>query len=262
MELGLNNDCHLFVEKPISDNLKGLEDIKKSAEKKKKIIYVACNMRFHPSIKKIEKLVRSEKLGTIFSVRCEFGHYLPNWRPGSDYSKHYSANKEQGGGILLDSIHEFDYLLWMFGGVREVFAIADKQSDLKINVSDNAEILLKFASNMVGEVHLDYLQRCKRRSCQVIGSKGTVIWVSTGKKPEESEFKHYDSSKDTWNISKEIVDIDKPYIDQTKHFLACLRGEEKPVSTFGSGVEALELVLAAKESSLKKKSIELLEEVL
>ena len=53
-----------------------------------------------------------------------------------------------GGGILLDAIHELDYLLWLLGPVASVSAELDRVSDLEIDVEDTALLSLRFASGL------------------------------------------------------------------------------------------------------------------
>ena len=253
VKMGLENNCHVFVEKPISHNLEGLDELERMAKEKNKMVFVACNMRFHNSIKKVKSLLDS--VGKVYSVRAEFGHYLPNWRPSADYSKIYSASKEQGGGILLDAIHEFDYVSWMLGEPSEIFCLVGKLSDLKIDVEDTAEVLLKTKEGIIAEIHLDYLQKVKRRSCQVIGSKGTIVWVSTGKSPEESEVRFYDAEKNKWEVHKEVINPNDAYLEEVTHFVNCVAGKESPISDIGSGIMALKMVLGAKESSTSSQSM-------
>ena len=52
--------------------------------------------------------------------------------------------KEQGGGVIKDSIHEINYIKWLLGEVQEVFCFSGKQSNLEINTEDFGSILLTF----------------------------------------------------------------------------------------------------------------------
>ncbi|MBI3011129.1 MAG: N-acetylneuraminate synthase family protein [Candidatus Omnitrophica bacterium] len=78
--------------------------------------------------------------------------------------------------MLLDWIHEFDYLRWFFGQVGEVFCYTGTTGTLDVEVEDYAEVLLRFDAGVVANVHLDYLQRTYRRSCEIIGAEGVLIW--------------------------------------------------------------------------------------
>ena len=48
-----------------------------------------------------------------------------------------------GGGIVLDRVHELDYLRWLMGNVKEVCALTGRLSNLEIDSEDTAEILLQ-----------------------------------------------------------------------------------------------------------------------
>ena len=58
--------------------------------------------------------------------------------------------------------HPLDYLRWLFGEVRSVFAVTDRVSDLEIDVEDLAEITLRFENGVIGSVHLDFFNSRRR----------------------------------------------------------------------------------------------------
>src|SRR5438105_12088896 len=53
-------------------------------------------------------MIRRPPRSTLFPYTTLFRS--PFWRPGTDYREGYGARQATGGGIILDSIHEFDYL--------------------------------------------------------------------------------------------------------------------------------------------------------
>ena len=61
-----------------------------------------------------------------------------------NYENNVSANKNLGGGVLLELSHEINYLNWLFGDVKWVKASISKQSSLKLDVEDTANIILSF----------------------------------------------------------------------------------------------------------------------
>ena len=91
----------------------------------------------HPVLLKVKDLITSERFGRILSVRAESGFYLPKWHPWEDYRDFYMSWKTGGGGALLDTSHEINYLQWLFGDFVEVNGIFGKVSDLFLEGLDD-----------------------------------------------------------------------------------------------------------------------------
>ena len=156
-------NIHLFIEKPLSHNLEFVDKLEKEIIKRKLVSYVAYNLRFHPLIEKIKEINEQEKPIT-FNVICS--SYLPDWRPNQDYSKSYSAKKEMGGGVALDLSHEFDYISWLFGEIKEMKGYCDKVSNMDINCEDLLEAEITCKTGIKGKVHLDcFTKDTERKIC-------------------------------------------------------------------------------------------------
>jgi len=245
--------AHVLVEKPISHSLAGVEDFLAKARQKNLRIHVVCNMRFHPAVKSLRQGLTF--VGRPFFARAHYGNYLPSMRPGADYRDLYCARASEGGGVLLDAIHEIDYLTWLFGSVEAVKCESTRLSDLDIDSEDYAGIVLRHYSGVRSEVHLDYLQRLKRRGCEVVGSKGTVIWLSEGKMPERCEVRVYDAVRDHWETILEDPRLDsgQMYFEMLESFI---RGDGSSDLLDGEGAcEALKVVLSAKQSAAEERTV-------
>jgi predicted dehydrogenase len=246
--------CHLFIEKPLSHNLNGVNELIETVRKKNLIAFIGCNLRFHPGLKKVKNLIEMKYIGEIYSISVFAGQYLPDWRPHQDYRTTYSATEEKGGGVILDLIHEFDYLYWLLGDFNEVCAFSGKVSDLEINSEDIAEILLKTESDVIAHIHLDYLQRKYSRGCKIIGEKGTIIWdYSTN---VIREFNILDNEWKSYHIE---FDLNKMYVEEMKHFLKCIKHNDRPLVSLEDGKRVLEVAAAAKKSAKEKIFIDLTE---
>ena len=215
---------------------------------------MGCNLRFHPCIKKIKELILKKRIGTVISVKAENGSYLPDWHPKEDYTQSYASRKELGGGVLLTMIHELDYLIWFFGEVKSVFSITGKFSDLKISADDLSVMLIQFKNKVIGEVHLDYFQGSKIRSCKVIGTKGTIYWNS-----ENDSVKLYNNRKKKWTeiMTLRNFDINSTYVDELSYFLKCISMKKETMNSVIQGAKILDIALAMKKSSHIKKMVEL-----
>lgn len=236
---------HLFIEKPISHSLECLEELQTIVQEKKIISLVGCNLRFLKSLQRVKKLLDENVIGKVLSVRAQCGYYLPYWRPDRDYRQIYSAKKEHGGGVLLDNIHEFDFLLWMFGIPIDIFCRAKKVSSLEIDTEDVAEVSLTFPNDLIAQVHLDYLQKTYRRNCEFIGSEGLIEWNYIAK-----EIKLYSNQRNQWTIISEDInyELNEMYREQLQHFIQCLKGVEKPCNDIAKATMPLKIILKALES--------------
>jgi predicted dehydrogenase len=244
--------CHLFIEKPLADKLDGLAELENLVKTKRLVSLIGCNMRFHPGLQRAKQLLAAGTIGKVCTIQAEFGQYLPDWRPQDDYRKSYSARRELGGGVILDVIHELDYLRWLAGEVTAIHAFADHISHLEINTEDVAAILLRFANGAIGTANLDYVQRAYHRTCRIVGEQGTITW-------------DYAAGKVTWFTASTKTWQEEPnpagwvpnqmYVDELKHFLACLDGQATSTNDVAEARRVLQIALAAHDSSRTGKNI-------
>ena len=226
---------HLFIEKPISHNLDGVEELQKLVRKKNLIAQVGFQFRFHPELIKIKRRLDKNEFGKIVNVQAHWGEYLPDWHPWENYKKTYAARKDLGGGVLLTLCHPFDYLSYLFGKVESVLCEKINNDKLKIDVEDTADVLLNFKSGIIGNVHLDYIQRPPEHYIRIIGKNGII---------------HL-------NFLKSKLERNEMFVSEIKHFMSCIKEEKQPICTLDDGIRTLQIVLAAKESRRRKKIIKL-----
>jgi predicted dehydrogenase len=248
---GIEHNAHLFIEKPISHTLDGVDKLNEEAKAKNLTVYVGYNMRFQPGLKLVKQLLNQGKIGKVLSADVEFGQYLPDWRSWQDYRRSYTARKELGGGIILDASHELDYIRWLIGGeVKEVSCFAGKISKLEVDTEDVAEIILKFDNNIIAGVHLDFVQRAYSRSCKLIGEEGTITWSYPEKK-----VRLFTTVANQWQEIDFKTEANDMYLEELKHFIRCIKGEEAPEVDGVTGRHVLEIALAAKKSAFTGRVI-------
>jgi predicted dehydrogenase len=246
----LEAGAHLFVEKPISHTSDDVDALLRDARRSQRCVMVGLNLRFLPSLKRVKELLDERRIGEVLSVRAEFGSYLPDWRPGRDYRDNYAVHAAQGGGILLDAIHEFDYLVWLLGDVAEVWCTAEHRSDLAGDTEDLVEATLRFESGVLAQVHLDYIQRVYRRRLQMIGEGGNIEWdypthsVSVGA-PGAAP------AREDWSTREN--DSNAMYLAEIEHFIGCVQQRESPLVDGQEALRSLRVVEAAKRSARERR---------
>jgi len=241
---------HLFVEKPVahcSDEVPALLD---GAKRAGRLVLVGFNLRFLPSLCRVKALLDAGRIGRVHAAHAFFGFHLPAWRPGRSYADNYAVSVAQGGGVLLDVIHELDYLGWLFGEAAELVCASGHVSTLAGDTEDLAELTLRFASRAIGHLHVDYLRRAYRRDLEVIGSDGVITWDYTSRcvrvlGPEPERVELHDGAADSPN--------EDMYVAEMRHFIACLEGREEPLVDGLEALRSLRMVEAAKRSAAERR---------
>ena len=243
--------CHLFIEKPISLDRAEAMSLMPVVEHCGVELMVGCNLRFHPGVREVAEAMNSGRIGRPLYARAQFAHYLPNWRPGQDYRQTYSANLEQGGGILLDDIHEPDYLCWMLGEVSRVSGTLPTIGDLDVDVEDVADYVMWHGDQLYSHVHADYLRRDKARGCELVGTEGSVVWQSRGKNPESVRVELFDVGLGEWEqlFVDDAYDLNRQYVDEVEYFLECLEQQRSPMNGLSEAIALIDVLDQVRESS-------------
>jgi predicted dehydrogenase len=244
--------CNILLEKPVSDSLERLDELKSAAEATGAQILVGFQFRYHPGLEKTAEILKSGGLGRPLSFRAHWGEYLPDWHPWEDYRKSYSARKDLGGGVILTLTHSLDYLHWLLGEVAGLWAYSGKVSDLSLDVEDTAEIGLKFTNGALGSVHLNYTQRPARHQLEIVCSEGTICWDNDGK-----ALKVYAAEEKQWQEFPlpSGFERDNLFGAQMAHFLKVAAGDAIPRCSLEDGILALKLALAAHQSAAEERMV-------
>lgn len=179
-----NKAERIFIEKPVfHDSSLTLESLMLDAHR---VCYVACPLRYTQIIRFLRQYLAEQK---VFSVRAMCSSYLPDWRPGQDYRKTYSAHRAEGGGVPIDLIHEWDYLIYLFGFPIRTLAFTAKVSALDIDSDDVAVYIGQYSDKLVC-LYLDYFGRKARRELEVYLEEDVLVadfitekirWLRSGK---------------------------------------------------------------------------------
>lgn len=244
--------AHVFVEKPLSNQLTGIDNLIAATQATGRIVHVGYNLRFHAGILKLRELLFQQTIGRVLWAYAEVGQYLPDWRPRQDYRRSYTARHELGGGIILDASHEIDYILWMLGEPISVTCMAGQLSDLEVNVEDSADILLRFPTRTQAVIHLDFIQRDYSRRCKIVGTNGTITWDYVTNQIDV--YRAADRERQTLNFS---VSPNQMYLDEIAAFLDAIRSHHTSLASLHEAKTVVKVALAALESSERRCTVDL-----
>jgi predicted dehydrogenase len=166
--------CHVFVEKPLSQDPNGIEGLARSLARNERFLMVGYMLRFHPLLARLRDWVASGSLGRPLHWRSEWGEYLPDWHPWEDYRSSYAARRELGGGPALTLSHDLDLACWLFGEVREAQALPMPDAPLALDFPPGVDLLLRHDTGVASNLHLDLYQRPTQRSYALVATRGRV----------------------------------------------------------------------------------------
>lgn len=248
----------IFMEKPVSDNMDGIDELARIVKEKNLILYVGFQMRMHPCIIRLKEDIKNKVIGKVVSVDCHMGELLTEMHKYEDYRMMNESKSITGGGVILCQIHEIDYLYWIFGMPTEVYAIGNRYSNLEIDVEDSASSLWRYHDNEKGFsiiLHQDFLQSPPIRRCRVIGTDGQIEidllhnQYALFKRGNIKEEKKYEFSRNDM------------FLNELKVFLDYIETRKQQTLTLEDGTGSLRIALAMKKSMNDNLPVQLQEEL-
>lgn len=241
--------CHLLLEKPVSNDFSGIEDLQRNLKTTGKHLLMGFQFRFHPVLQQIKNIIDLQELGKPLSVHVHWGEYLPGWHPWEDFRQSYSARPDLGGGVVLTLCHPFDYLGWLLGNITSVSATVRSISDLNLPVEDVAEIVLQFSNGCLGSVHLDYFQRPPSHSIEIRFSDGIINWSNESGKALVTRI---NEPQPLVLFTPNDFSRNKLFLDEMAHFVSLVNNSTlSSVCSLDDGIKALQIAMAVYESNSK-----------
>ena len=241
--------CHLFIEKPVSHTLDGVDALRAAVEARGLVAVVGCQWRFHPCVRLLQDAIETGAAGPIDAVEFEYAEYLPDWHPYEDYRTSYAARADLGGGVVLTQIHDYDLAWWLFGPPRTVSATGGHLSSLEIDVEDTVDARLEGGAAPV-RVRQTFAARPPRRTITVRGSRGSIVVDLLAATLTA------DSGVMASN-SFEGYRRNEMFVDEVRHFVDCISGKATPAIPLDDGIDVLRVALAVKRSIASGQPVEL-----
>src|SRR5947209_5948339 len=179
---------HVYCEKPVADTVETALDLYRIAEKAGVKHGVVQDKLWLPGLMKLQTLKELGFFGQILSVRGEFGYWVfegdtvPAQRPSWNY------RKEDGGGIILDMLCHWRYVLDnLFGNVKAVSCLGATHIPRRWNengepyaatAEDAAYAVFELDGGVVAHFNSSWSVRVYRDellSIQVDGTDGSAV---------------------------------------------------------------------------------------
>jgi predicted dehydrogenase len=199
---------HVYCEKPVATNLKEAVDLYKAAKKARIKHGVVQDKLWLPGMLKLAKLRDEGFFGRILSVRGEFGYWVfegdrvPAQRPSWNY------RKQDGGGIILDMLCHWRYVLDnLFGAVEAVSCLGathipyrwdETGRKYKATADDAAYATFRLKGGVIAHFNSSWTTRVRRDdllTLHVDGTEGSAVAGLRGCRVQS----YADTPKPVWN---------------------------------------------------------------
>lgn len=240
LEKSLLAGADVFVEKPISNNVVGLNSVTKLASDKKRIVMVGCNYLFHQGIRKLTSVFKSNIYGKPIFYRVAIGYYLPEARKNKNYKEIYATKKTEGGVLLDSGIHAINYLGSFFGSVKKISGFKENPGITGIQSEEIAYMILEHMSGVSGNVTLDYVSKKAIHLIEVTTGKGRLVLDI-----KEDTLFYFSEKEKPKCLYKGKKDQNKMFIEELRHFFSAVRRRIKPIQDARDGFKNLKTIMNA-----------------
>jgi len=239
-----NAGKHIFCEKPISADLKAIDEALAAVERAGVKLMIGFNRRFDPNHQRIKAAIEQGEIGTPHLMHIISRDPSP---PPVSYIR-------VSGGLFVDmTIHDFDMARFLLGDVTEVYAAGGVMVDPAIGEAgdiDTAVITLKFANGAIGTIDnsrqavYGYDQRV-----EVFGSGGSVS--SANWYPDAVTLSTTDNVRRGLPLNFFMERYTPSYQTEMAIFIRCLQ-EDTPVPVTGADGRAPVVIAMAAARSLRE----------
>jgi predicted dehydrogenase len=270
---------HIYCEKPVATNLAQALELVGLARKAGIKHGVVQDKLFLPGLQKLQMMRKAGFFGRMMSVRGEFGYWVfegdlqPIQRPSWNY------RTEDGGGIILDMICHWRYVLDnCFGAVKSVSCLGathiperfDEQGRAYEATADDAcYATFELEGGVIAQINSSWCTRVRRDDLvtfHVDGTHGSAVaglWdvrsqarVNTPKPVWNPDVKQPLNFFDHWQAVPDYTAFDNGFKTQWEAFIRHV-AEDAPYSwTLEEGAKGVQLVELAMQSWRERRWID------
>jgi predicted dehydrogenase len=270
---------HVYCEKPIATTLAEAMNIAEQAKASGLKHGAVQDKLFLPGLRKLGMLKKADFFGKILSVRIEFGYWVfegdlqPIQRPSWNY------RKEEGGGIILDMVCHWRYVLDnLFGEVKAVSCLGtthipkrwDESGQPYVATADDAcYATFELEGGVIAQINSSWVTRVRRDDLvtfHVDGTHGSAVAgltdcrsqarVNTPKPVWNPDVKQTIDFFNSWQEVPDTQPMENGFKIQWEAFIRHVVEDAPYQWTLPEGAKGVQLVEAALQSWKERRWID------
>lgn len=229
LQLATDRGITTLVEKPLAEDYAAALAVVPRVEATGVPALVGYVLRHRRAVEAARDLILDGAIGTPTSFQVMLGARGTITAAASRFAV---PEKDR---LYRDYSHEWDYLRWIFGPLREVIAQARTTS-----ADDHSESptivdgLIAMSSGVTGAFHIDYVEPRGTRTLHVVGSGGT-LFADIARGTVEVRAAGEEGTRQ-YSYAEPAA---TPLARQAAHLLAVAEGRQEPRVTLRDGLAAL-----------------------
>ncbi len=239
----LKAGSHCLIEKPLSLNLDGMDELTAAHQASDRVCHVAYVNHSRHEPRAAKAFLDSGAFGPVRAASTVGGQHFPTFRPA--YREIYYTDHAQGGGAIQDAMtHMVNLMEWITGPTASLFCEADHQVLSGVEVEDTVSIIARSQDGAIISYNLNQFQSPNEVTVQFNCEKGSVKFEY-----HNCRWGHLAHGAEDWTWeSVEPLGRDGPFSVQANDFLDATEGKATPLATLEEGVQAVRFNLACFES--------------
>ena len=230
---------HTFIEKPLDISCAAAKPVLDAANESNVTVQVGHVLRYFSMYRRAHDMVKSGAVGNPAAIRMTRGGGMPGGESG------WFGDHSRSGGVFIDlAIHDFDWLLWTIGPVKEVYA---KSVGAKTgNGPDYGLATLTFESGCVAHVESTWMDSQESRTAfEICGPSGLLDYDSRNTPTLRTGSK----------LEQHHLPADDPFFMQLRDFVASARAGKPANISIQEAYNALEIAESCLESARSGKPV-------
>ncbi|MCX7957314.1 MAG: Gfo/Idh/MocA family oxidoreductase [Endomicrobia bacterium] len=241
----LENNKDVLVEKPLSVTEKEAEELVELAQKKKLILMVGHTFLYNDCVIWLKKYIEKKCCGKIYymhALRTNLGPIR------TDVNSIYDL-----------ATHDISIFVYLLNSLPE--KISALGGTFLKKVEDVGFIVLYFSNNVVGHIHVSWLDPCKIRRVTVVGEKKMIVFDDVAtlepiriynkgviKEKQYRDFGEFHMVLRDGNVTIPKINASEPLKNQCEMFLHSVANRIPPVSDGIFGYKIVKVLEAAIKS--------------
>ena len=246
----LLTDKHVWIEKPMTEEVEKAEALIDLASKKNKVLFVDHTFIYTGAVRKIKEIIDSGDLGDLLyydSTRVNLGLF------------------QQDVDVLWDLAAHDISIMDYFMPFRKLAVSATGYNGYGNKFVCKSILTIYMENDLLGHINVSWISPVKIRQTLIGGTSKMVLYDDNN--PSE-KVKVYDKGIDLYETAEELYrmkvqyrigDMYAPKLEEvealavgTEHFAECILNHTQPLTDGRAGLEVVKVLVASKES-LKKR---------